>query len=350
MNAVFAQVSFQFCGHLDEYLIRRADHVALFYMQTRFGKGGHCLKVYERGVLVGERRFSSHASIPGYYFLWVWHWSVQLLKFARKHKKVTAIFTHPLGAFGMSARKRVQHVFWQWDYFPDRSLVSRLFNGVAKYYAKRCTKYFPLTNAIGSVMGAPDAPALMLGVQKPVRYGDLSSRKLLLVGQLRHGQGIEEVLDFIKNEKMYSLSLVGAAAAGFEDVINEIIAKYGIADRVTFPNKFVTDEALRAEAAGCFASLAIYDTSSDNLTHFADPGKVKSSVELGLPVVMTRISEIVPYVERFHAGVVVESFADIKNALSDIAEHYESYCAGVEAFAKYFQYDRYYDNGRLLGE
>lgn len=347
VDAVFAQVSFQFCGHLDEYLIRRADYVALFYMQTRFGKGGHCLKLYEHGILIDERRFSSHGSIPGYYFLWIWHWSVQLWKFARKHKKVRAIFTHPLGAFGMSLRKRVEHVFWQWDYFPDKSFVSRLFNAVARYYAKRCTLYLPLTNAIGAAMDATDASPLMLGVRKPDRSGERMSKRLLMVGQLRHGQGVENVLECIKNNEGYSLSLIGAAAAGFENVITGIIRKYGISDRVYFPNKFVSDEELRKEASRCFVSLALYDTSSDNLTHYADPGKVKSSIEMGLPVVMTRISEIVPYIERFKAGIVLDSPDGIGTALEKMANEYDLYLAGVRAFAEYFYFEKYYDEGRL---
>jgi hypothetical protein len=348
VGSVFAQASFQFCGHLDEYLIKRVDDLALFYMQTRFGKGGHCLKIYKSGKLVEERWFSSHRSILGYYFLWVWHWCWQLWRFSRKRKNVKAIFFHPLGAFGMRFRRRVKHIFWQWDYFPSSFVVDRMFNKIAKYYADRCASYRPITGAIGRVMGFPNAQVLMLGVEKPRFYGNETSKRLLLVGQLRHGQGVEQVLEFIRDNREYSLSLIGAATYDFGEVIKSIIGNGDMAKRVYFPNRFFTDAELREEAKKCFAVLALYDTSPDNLTHYADPGKVKSSAELGLPVVMTRISEIVPYVERFHSGVVVDSIADIKAALADISDNYASYRAGVEAFAEHFQYEKYYDERGLL--
>ncbi len=343
-DAVFAQASFQFCGHLDEYLIRHVRHLALLYMQTRFGTGGHVIRFYEEGRLVGERRLRSAKGIVGYYWLWLWHWHRELKRFARQHESTVAIFEHPLGAVGLSLRRNVRHVFWQWDYFPSTSIFDNAFNAVARHYAPQCTAYHPLTAAIGRAMGFPEAKELMLGVTPPTRFGDPKSNRLLMVGQLRAGQGIENVLDFIAAHCDYTLSLIGAAANGFEHEIAERITAAHMADRVRFPNRFVTDEELREEAAKCFAALALYDTSPDNLTHYADPGKVKSSIEMGLPVVMTRISDIVPFVERFRAGEVIDSPADLPTALEKIRRAPEAYFAGCRAFADHFNCETYYDS------
>ena len=340
-ECVFAQASFQFCGHIDDYLIENARQVGLLYFQTRFGKGRHLFRCYEEGRLVEERELSFAPSCLGYYMgLWR-HWNRELNAFRRGKAEVTAIFTHPLLAFGKMFRRNVRTFFWQWDYFPDASPKSRLFNAFARFYAPRCTVYRPLTHAIGKAVGLPDAPPLMLGVRPPARFGDPQSSRLLLVGQLRKGQGVEAVLDFLVRTPDCSLSLMGAAANGFGDEIRRRIAEGNLEGRVFFPDRFVSEGELRDEAAKCLAALALYETSANNLTHYADPGKVKSAIEMGLPVVMTRISEIVPFVERFHAGEVIDSVAALPAALAKIRRAPAAYFDGCRAFAAHFDYRMY---------
>jgi len=340
---VFAQASFQFCGHIDEYLIRHTRHLGLLYTQTRFGKGGHMLRLYESGKLVEERHFPSAKPMPLYYWRLWWTWHRELCRFCRRRHEVTAIFEFPLLAVGRLLRCKVFHVFWQWDYFPGRGLTELMFNAVAWLYARKCERYVPLTKAIGRAMGLPKTRELMLGVTPPIRFGDPRSNRILMVGQLRHGQGIENILDFIASHPQYSLSLMGAAANGFEKVIEGRIAAAKMSDRIYFPNHFVTDAELREEAAKCFVSLALYETAANNLTHYADPGKVKSSIEMGLPIIMTRISDIVPFVEKFKAGEVIDSIADLSAAVDRIRGSYAEYQQGLRAFADHFDCERYYD-------
>ncbi len=344
---VFAQASFQFCGHVDEYLIAHARHLGLLYFQTRFGRGGHLFRRYEEGRLVEERRLEFTSSCLGYYWGMLKCWRRELNAFRAGRDRVTALFTHPLLAVGQSSMKNVRTLFWQWDHFPDGSAKSRIFNAFARFYAPRCGAYRPLTRAIGRAVGLPEAAPLMLGVKPPTRFGDMASNRLLLVGQLRGGQGVEPVLDFIAANKGYSLSLVGASANGFGEEIRRRISDGKMADRVYFPDRFVSEAELRDEAAKCFAALALYDTAPNNFTHYADPGKVKSSIEMGLPVIMTRISEIVPFVERFHAGEVIDSARDLPQAIAKIRRDPESYFSGCRAFAEHFDYERYYAAGFL---
>lgn len=343
-EAVFAQASFQFCGHVDAYFVANTRHLALVYFQTRFGKGAHLVRRYEEGRLVEERTCAfTSPSCLGYY-LEMWRlWNRELNRFRRGRAEVTAVFTHPLLALGRSLRRNVRTVFWQWDYFPSASPKNALFNACARFYASRCTVYRPLTHAIGAVVGRPEARPLMLGVQPPTRFGDPRSTRLLLVGQLRRGQGVETALDFIAAHPGYSLSLMGASANEFGDAIRRRIAEAKMEDRVFFPDCFVSEDELRAEAAKCLVALALYDTAPGNFTHYADPGKVKSAIEMGLPVVMTRISEIAPVVERFHAGEVVDSAADLPAAVEKIRRSPAAYFDGCRAFAAHFSYARYYE-------
>jgi glycosyltransferase involved in cell wall biosynthesis len=91
--------------------------------------------------------------------------------------------------------------------------------------------------------------------------------------------------------------------------------------------------------------MALYDIAQDNFTHYADPGKVKAYTELGLPVVMTRISDVVPHIERFKAGEIVDAPGTeaLAQAVARVAENQRAYRDGVSRFNAFFDYRAYYE-------
>ena len=354
-DSVFAHASFQFCGHIDEYLIANTRQLTLLRTQTRFGKGGHLLERYEEGQLVEERRLRSSKNIFLYYLLCAFHHNRELWRCSHCVKDLTvALFMHPVGCFGMGFHRlfgRVKYAFWVWDWFPPTRLPLKIYAAVVRYYVKRVDFACALTQAIADKIGG-NASVVMLGMKRmPCAEEDRSkSKRILVVGQLRQGQGIEAALDFLAEHPDYSLTLLGAAANGFEQVIEERIRNCNLEDRVEFPNRFVSQEELSEAAAQCFCGLALYDMSLGNFTHYADPGKVKSYIEMGLPVVMTRISGIVPYVEKFKAGEVIDSVADISDAVVRIAANPLVYADGVHNFAAHFEFIGYYGAKLVLSK
>ena len=91
--------------------------------------------------------------------------------------------------------------------------------------------------------------------------------------------------------------------------------------------------------------MALYDVAADNFTHYADPGKVKAYIEMGLPVVMTRISDVVNAIEKFKAGEIVDSMDDVGVAVNRIAHEGAAYRKGVLDFAAHYDFERYYAEG-----
>lgn len=342
LESVFAQATFQHDGHLADYLISHSDDLTLLYFQTRFGTGRHFLRRYQKGELVEERAFACPHGILSYYLQMLLVWTRELRWYCRGRRQVLAVFTHPILAVGCALRRNVRTLFWQWDYFPDGVFVSRLFNAVARHFAKRVDSYRPLTRSIGEVMGRPDAPVMRLGMMVPERFGDPRSSRLLMVGQLRPGQGVEAVLDFLAAHREYSLSLFGRAVPGYAETIRRHLKDLQLEERVDFPNQVVSEGDLRAAAATCFAALALYDTGKDNLTNYADPGKVKSAIEMGLPVVMTRISETVEFVERFRAGEVIDDLNELPAAIARIRADPQTYFKGCRTFAEHFSAEKVY--------
>lgn len=352
-ESVFANGSYQFCGHVDEYLIAHVRHLGLYYTETRFGQKNHCVRIYEEGRLVSERQMRSAHNIFVYYFLFCLYHNIELWRFAARQKGRTIVLSgHPVTLFGMAFQKlfhKLIYVYWIGDYFPSRSLVIRAFERVKKFYHDRVDFRCYLSDAInrvmnGTVRNEPSRRTIAWGLRiYPGCEIDRSGlRQLLFVGLLRNGQGIDAVLDFIAANPGYQLAIIGEAAAGYDREVRRFIDERKIGDRVFFPNRFYAQDELLAEAKKSFAGIALYDVSADNFTHYADPGKVKAYIEMGLPVIMTRISDVVKKIEEFHAGEIVDSVKDVGEAACRIVADGESCRRGVLAMAAHFDYERYY--------
>ena len=352
-GSVFALASFQFCGHVDEYLIANSRRLCLMYVLPRFGKQSHVVRRYENGRLVSERKLPSSQNVFLYYWLWFWHHNVELLRFAKSSDHTVVFGGHPVCFFGMSLMKllrKLSYVYWIGDYFPDKSIVIRAFEAVKRFYNTRVSFAYYLSNAInvkvnGHIVDSRGRSTLMWGMKQRIDPGALpksASKRLLFIGLVRHGQGIDTLLDFLATAPGYSLYMVGVAANGYESEVVRMIAERNLNSRVCFPNRFHDQDELDMIAKESFAGLALYSTSADNLTHYADPGKVKAYLEMGLPVIMTRISEVVPYIERYKAGEVVDSISEIGDAVARIESDHDTYAEGVRRFNEHFEYRKLY--------
>lgn len=352
-ESVFANASYQFCGHVDEYLIANTRHLGLYYTETRFGRKKHCLRLYEEGRLVSEKEMYSVHNIFLYYFLFFYYHNVELWRFAARQKGRTIVVNgHPVTLFGFSFQKlfhKLTYVYWIGDYFPSKSLVIRAFERVKKLYHGRVDFRCYLSDSINRVMNGricsePWRRTISWGLRLypgcEADRGD--SRQLLFVGLLRNGQGIDKILDFIAANREYRLAIIGEAAADYDREVQRFIDERRVGDRVFFPNRFYSQEELLVEAKRSFAGIALYDLSADNFTHYADPGKVKAYVEMGLPVIMSRISDVVKKIEEFRAGEIVDSAEGVGEAARKIMANGADYRKGVLAMAAYFDYDRYY--------
>ena len=121
---------------------------------------------------------------------------------------------------------------------------------------------------------------------------------MLFVGVIRPSQGIEDLLLFVKNTPKVELSIIGVCEKNLFEKYNSLLIKYKISDRVWFPNRFVDDDELKNIAKVHHVGIALYEKGVNTATHYTDPGKIKTYIEMGLPVVMTNTSAIVQYIKK----------------------------------------------------
>ena len=349
---IFAYGSSQFCGHIEEYLAAHTAELLMFIVEPRVGKHRNVLRRYHRGALVNERSVRSSQKLVVYYALWFVNHVLALWRFSGARETTVVFAGHPVAFFGRSILKLLRplrYAYWIGDYFPSERPVVRLYERVKKYYQDRVDAAFYLSDAInrvmnGTVVDTPSRRTVMWGL-KPyprVPVPPLVPFALLFVGLIRPGQGLEPLFDFLVAHRECRLSLIGVCQPDYAVKLQELLVRLALQRQVFFPNRFYSEMELLEVARTCHVGLALYDTSPDNFTHYADPGKVKAYAEMRLPVLMTRISGIAPFVERFCSGEVIDSLEELGGALERIRGDYGRYQEGIVRFIGHFEFEHYY--------
>ncbi|HLD25142.1 MAG TPA: hypothetical protein VJB96_04470 [Patescibacteria group bacterium] len=360
-DTIFMYGSLQSVGHTMEYFVRHTRKLVVFIVMPRVNGTENLVRVYHEGTMISERHVPSSRNILLYYLRWWYHHNLFLLTFFHRRERVLVFTGHPIALFGMSIIKlirRVTYAYWIGDYYPPVNVSLILFEKLKKYYHDRVSCTFYLSDLIneklnGSVRKTHEHRTVMWGIEMPKKRATLPRirmTKLLFVGVVRPGQGLEEVFEYLSRDKTVCLSVIGVCESTYYALLQRLIKKLSIQDQIFFPNTFYSDTKLRTIAKDHHIGIALYDESPKSASFYTDPGKVKTYVEMGLPVVMTKTSAIAPYVRRFGCGETVSSTAELPRVLDTMKRQYERYQDGLVAFSRYFAYESYYRNAFVAFE
>lgn len=351
-DTIFTYGSLQTAGHTMEYFIKHTRKLVIFIVMPRINGVDNLVRRYEKGRLIEEKRVPSSKNIFLYYLLWWFHHNKLLLSYFSPKEKVLVFAGHPVAFFGMSITKLLRpatYAYWIGDYFPPVHWSLMLFEKVKKFYHDRIPYTYYLSDRInelfnGRVITKSNKRTVMWGVQPftKMKAAPHGSFRLLFVGVIRSSQGLEEIFEFLKNASDVRLSIVGVCEKKLYTHYMVQIRTLGITKQVWFPNKFVSDQELRRLARRHDVGIALYEKGLHTATHYTDPGKVKTYIEMGLPVIMTDTSAVASYVRKYNAGEVVETEKQLSSVLSKIRRRYTTYQQGLVAFTKYFEYEKYY--------
>ena len=343
----------QFSGNISEYFIANTQKLVLYITMPRLNNKFNIIYQYEKGEMISEEKVISSGNIFLYYFYWYVTYIRCLFKYYKKHEDVFVITWQPFFFFAMNIQRlfrNVRFVYWIGDYFPPISLTLSLYEKIKKYYATKITYVCYLSDRInekmnGKILNTSMRRTVMWGVNAKniKRNVKRNSLKILFVGLIKPSQGVESILSFLKANKDYKVKIIGICEQSYYLQLQKMIKDFGIAGQVYFPNRFLPEEELEKETIDCHVGIALYDVTPMNATYYADPGKIKTYAQYGLPILMTPIADIEKYVKKFSAGEIVsQDAADIEIALKKMKKNYKKYEQGIAMFNEYFEYDRYY--------
>lgn len=311
------------------------------------------LHIYHRGKLVEIVPLKLSEKFLPYYIRWYWNHLWILWKYFDRKDTVYLIIAHPYNFFLGSVQKLFRHiefVYWIADYFPPINRTMYWFEKLKKFYHDGIRYTCYLGDGVnkqmnGTVMNTQFRQTIMWGVNPTniKRQLDKVRYTLLYVGVIRDTVGLDIVYQFLKKNKKFTLKIIGICDdTTYKRHLHEI-ESLQIEKQVYFPNRFFFDKELNELSKTCLAGLALYTTDDTNTIYYSDPGKVKAYAEMNLPVIMTKTSSIMPYIQNFRAGEVIDRTpVALKGAVDRITKNYSRYLEGLKKFNNYFYYETYY--------
>ena len=305
---------------LERYLSTR--RACLVVVQHGFGPAagdGTTVRVWRGGELRRTRRFAWDARVPGP-MTWV---KDALLSVAAPFwaggRVDEYIGVDSLNAAAGLALRRVglvrRVVFWTIDYAPRRfgsRSLNRLYLWLDRLCVERCSETWNLSPRMEDgrrqrgVVGAQRVVPMGATARDP--RAPLSPHRLVHMGSLLEKQGVQVAIRALPLVRAHvaDASLLVIGRGPYRPVLEVLTRELGLADAVEFAGYVDDHEMVEDLIAESGVALATYDPSLVDFTYFADPGKIKTYLAAGVPVVATDVPWSAGWLASEGAGVIVD--------------------------------------------
>lgn len=262
------------------------------------------------------------------------------------------------GLVHRSLRRVDRVIHWNVDFVPDRfgsSVLTGVYDRLDELCCTRADGRVELSEAarLGRIdryglTGKVPVEVIPMGAwvsEAPqADVGRLGDRRIVFLGSLVERMGIDSLID-----------AVGLLRASGTPVVLEIIGRGDLLDRlqrrvieenlsdVVVFRGFVTNfDDVLAILANASLAIAPYDVDPNSFSHFADPGKLKAYLSVGLPILLTDVPPNASELEREAGAEIIrpspEHLAErIEAILGDADRWTQRHCA-AQAYAKKFDW------------
>lgn len=173
--------------------------------------------------------------------------------------------------------------------------------------------------------------------------------RVLFVGHLLEKQGVQLVLKAIPEIRKaisdFEFLIIGKGR--YEAKLRGMVRELGIEDCVMFAGYIKSDEEMEQLSSRCACAVAPYDMKTDTWTRYADPGKIKTYLALGLPVILTDVPYNAYEIQRRRCGVVinydVHELAKAVVAMLTNESLLEEYRRNAFEYSKQFDWNNIFD-------
>jgi glycosyltransferase involved in cell wall biosynthesis len=343
---------------LRDYLVRSGAATLTFVAHPldRDSDNRHLVSTYQGGRLTEERAIAIPSRPPFTYPL-------DFVVPARLPRCDAWLGFNNLACLRGLARRRVglagRVFYWAVDFVPNRfgpGLVTRAYDGVDRFACRSADARIELSRAAlegrAAHLGLSEAAPTLLAPtgawldRVPHVAADAwQRRRVVYLGHLVERQGVSTLLEALVRLPGVAADIVGSGPLA--QSLRAQAESLGLADRVTFLGYVGQHSDVEAILAGGSVAVAPYVDSPDNFTRYADPGKLKSYLAAGLPIVLTRVPPNAAEIERAGAGRIVldsaEALAAGIEALLTDSTAWRTASEAASAYALQF------DWGRILG-
>lgn len=212
-------------------------------------------------------------------------------------------------------------IFYCIDYVPQRftnRLINSLYHLIDKWTVEGSTVTWNLSPRM--IEGRREKWKNITGRQIVVPIGiwydrivnnteqKVNPHELIYLGTILEKQGldmcIEALKDLRKTIKDISLTIIGSGP--YRETLEALIKKNKVESLVTWLGYIPNHADVEKRLSQASLAIALYNPYKDIFTYYADPGKVKSYLACGLPVLITNIPYIAQEAANKKCAIVVD--------------------------------------------
>jgi glycosyltransferase involved in cell wall biosynthesis len=247
-------------------------------------------------------------------------------------------------------------IYYMIDYTPVRyknPFINRLYYSFDRSAAQGSDSVWPLCER--TIGGRFDDGRLTEERVRwyPVPYGNHSQKfslklchnknSIVYMGGLEKNKGAEFIIELAKylsfNHPEFHITVIGGGSYGHQ--FSEEIKEKKLENIIDYKGYIDQFEDVMDILSHCGIAIApYYPYDKNNFTYYADPGKLKTYLGAGLPVILTAVPSFSRTIEESGAGLIsgydVENFGE---KLFKILENYESFEKNAILLGRKFDWD-----------
>ncbi len=255
-------------------------------------------------------------------------------------------------------KRKITVVFWSVDFVPKARFKNKLVNYVYKkidyYCSLLCDEKWDLSERmaegrlveygikIKDYKSYKLVPyCVWLDESIFVDYEDSEKNTIVYMGHISKNSGLELVIDLIANVKNLKLKVIGDGP--HLNVIKLYAASKNILSNCIFMGKVDDYKMLRNEIARSAVAVALYLKKESIFTYYADPGKIKTYLGCGVPVITTSIPWNAIDIQHNNCGRVVDETLDsLKKAINFTLEYNQEFRVNSRIYSRKFNCESVY--------
>lgn len=294
---------------------------------------------YKKGGIYKEHVSRNYQCLPEpliyvkeFYFTWKWIWQSKIVW--DKYIGMDGLCVY-WGNMLRSFKKVSKTIFWAIDFVPKDRFKQRIKNRIyhwinIKSYKKSDEMWDLSSRMVKARKHFLDIDVTDYRVHKVVPYGawcdrvkrytydECQQRTLVFMGHLLKKQGVQLVMQaiplVIKKIPGFRFKIIGNGQYR-EDLI-KLAKSLGVMQYCDFKGKIENYRELEDEVAKSCLAIAPYVKKFDKWTYYTDPGKVKTYLTCGLPLLLTDIPWNAKEIEENKCGMIIsEQPIDIANKI-----------------------------------
>lgn len=255
-------------------------------------------------------------------------------------------------------------IYYVIDYVPIRfknPILNKIYHFLDFYAVKNCDQTWNLSGEMARARLNDGLPEKYLAKQitvpigchpqklKKVKLSPGEEKRMAFLGSLSQEQGIKLLIESMPLvvQKIPKIKLVVIGSGPLFKDLKKRVRELKIESFVEFKGFIKDNREVDKILASCHLGLAPYILEETSFKHFTDPGKIKTYLGAGLPVVMTNISHMARVVAKNGAGVVVsDNQEELASAIERIFSDevfYQKLCQNARMLAQEYDWKKIFD-------